>query len=137
METKSTLLQNIREDWSDSSQIRICEEILECLVSYENPEKLHLTYGILQNILSENYDRIQILKAIQYLSGDRVPLLRIRFEVLDNNGDCYSLTNEDVSKARKTGILLHPEKEDFIEDFEKKVFMYFVASDWVRANSVS
>ncbi|NEO83840.1 MAG: hypothetical protein F6J87_06195 [Spirulina sp. SIO3F2] len=137
METKLVLLQHIKKDWSESPQAKICEEILEYLISYKNPEKLHLTYGIIKKILSNGYSDIHILQALQYLSGDRVPLLKSKFEMIDDCGDEYLLDDEDVAVAQKTGVLFHPEKEEVVEDFENKVFIYFIASDWVRANTVS
>lgn len=130
MVTKETLKQLIFEDWNDAPQSQICTSILDYLLKGRFKESWHITHAHLRNAVG-NYDDAQILAAVQYLCGDKVNLLEIRFELIDESG-IYPLDNSEVRYAETTGRLVHPESGQLIDDFDEKVYIYFEPSSLVR-----
>ena len=97
--------------------------------------------SLIQNIINYTWDKVgqridskelfqfesslpDLLKALQYLSLDRIPLLEVRAELQDQ-GEVYEVS-EQISAALVKGTLTHPLTMEEIEDYERKVFIYFI-----------
>ena len=94
------------------------------------PNRLeHITHLMFADLLPQaNY---HILEAIQYLSGDRVRLLKTHFEFIDEDV-CEEVSPSQVSRACTTGTFYHPESGEAVEDFMDRIFMYFTPSSLAR-----
>ena len=130
--SKQKILEQIYQDWQQKPQSQICIAILDYLVRSNFKHLSHITYGSLRKIVEKAYDDQEILIAIQYLCGDRTPLLEAKFELIDNS-NYYDISNSELNEARETGQLLHPETGELIDDFEDKVFMYFQPNSLVKS----
>lgn len=130
MVTKEILEELIIEDWNGEPQSQICTSILEYLLNGSFKKSWHITHAHLRSAVG-NYDNAQILSAVQYLCGDRVNLLEMKFELIDETG-IYPLDNTEIKCAETTGGLTHPESGELISDFEDKVYIYFEPSSLVR-----
>jgi len=130
---KDQIYSRFAEDWGTSSlQVSICVKIFDYLLSRPFSQLKHLTYGSLKVAIKENTLDIDLLKAIQYLSGDRVPILLPHFEFIDEYDESFDLDNEDIRHAQKIGKLVHPRTGEYIENFEDKVVMYFTPSSFIQ-----
>jgi hypothetical protein len=130
--SKQQIEEQIHQDWLQKPQSQICIGILDYLVRSNSQHLSHITYGSLRKVVGNGFDNQDMLLAIQYLCGDRTPLLEAKFELIDN-GDYFDISNSELSEARETGQLLHPETGELIGDFEDKVFMYFQPSSLVKS----
>ena len=128
---KQQIEEQIHQDWLQQPQSQICIAILDYLVRSNSQHLSHITYGSLRKVVGKAYDNQDILAAIQYLCGDRTHLLEAKFELIDN-GNYFDISDDEMSKARETGQLLHPETGKLIGDFEDKVFIYFQPSSVVK-----
>mgnify|MGYP001791485957 CR=1 FL=1 len=128
---KQQIEEQIHQDWLQQPQSQICIAILDYLVRSNSQHLSHITYGSLRKVVGKAYDNQEILAAIQYLCGDRTHLLEPKFELIDND-DYFDISDDEMSKARETGQLLHPETGKLIGDFEDKVFIYFQPSSVVK-----
>ena len=124
--------KQIHEDWSQKPESKICFAIFNYLLENRQKSLKHITYGSLRKIAGVNNDDKSLLMAIQYLCGDKIHLLDARFELIDEDENCFNLSDSDLRIARKTGQLLHPKTRELISNFEDKVFMYFQASSLSR-----
>lgn len=122
---KNQVISYFAEDWGASSpQFSVCEKIFNYLLSRPLNQLKHLTHGSLKIAIGEYRSDIDFLKAIQYLCGDRVHVLSIHFELMENN-DYFQLDYDDIRDAQDTGRLVHPETGEYVDNFEEKVLMYF------------
>ncbi|MBD2167325.1 hypothetical protein H6G04_23320 [Calothrix membranacea FACHB-236] len=129
--SKELIIKQIYEDWGDSLQSEICVKLLDYLTQLPIDKQYHITFGSLKMVIGNKYTNIDLLKSVQYLCGDRTKLLDINFELLEDEV-FFKLSNSDVIDAKKTGELVHPETGDIVDDFEEKVFMYFVPSSLIK-----
>jgi hypothetical protein len=122
--SKQDILHTIVEDWGDQPQAHICAKIFNFLLSIDPSQITHITYGSLRQVVDSPTIDHKMMGAIQYLCGDRTPLLEAKFELIDDYGE-FDLTNSDVSEARLSGKLVHPETGEIVTNIEDKIFMYF------------
>ncbi|BDA76001.1 hypothetical protein CAL7716_101670 (plasmid) [Calothrix sp. PCC 7716] len=130
--SKKSLETQIYEDWGSNPESEICIALLNYLLRIPMDRSCHITFGSLKIAINNEHTDVELLKAVQYLCGDRTKLLEVNFELIENEENIFSLSKSDVAAARKTGMLIHPETGEIIEDFEEKVFMYFEPSYLVK-----
>lgn len=125
MLTKKDIYSRINFDFASSPEIAdACLTITEKILS-TSPSKLrHLTQrNILRWLNDGKIDRL--VNSICYLTGDRVPLLEMKFEFIEDE-EIIQISNEALAEADKTGILLHPTNKVPVENYKEKIFPYFV-----------
>jgi hypothetical protein len=146
---KNDIKNQIKKDWyldeiydqssSNSNLIySICMKILEYLEGTDLLTICHISIGSFRQIIStteleEIADNGLILLALQYLSGDKVHLLDIKFEFINEDDESYEVSKSELSHAKAVGSLVHPETGETICDFEEKVFIYFQPSSLAKA----
>jgi hypothetical protein len=130
---KYQIVSYFAEDWGESSpQFNVCKRIFDYLLSRPFEQITHLTFSVLRKVIGKEYSNVEILKVIPYLCGDRVHILSLHFEFVDENDNYIELEDEEVRQAKNTGKLVHPRTGEYIEDFENKVFMYFTPSSLIQ-----
>ncbi len=129
---KELIIEQIYEDWGDNSQSEICISVLNYLLDISIDHQCHITFGSLKIAVDEQHTDIELLRAVQYLCGERTKLLEINFEFIQDDENIFPLSNTEVKIAQKTGELIHPETGEIINDFEEKVFMYFEPSSLIK-----
>lgn len=126
---KDTIIQRIYEDLKDERQSKICTKVLEYLLN--TPKLCHITYGSIKIVINSNYTDAEILKAVQYLCGDSTNLLETGFEFIENE-EHYQISKDQVKFAQDTGIFVHPQTGEMIDNYKEKVFMYFKPSSLIK-----
>jgi hypothetical protein len=134
-DNKQEIIKNIYDDWGKKPQYYICISIFEYLLK-NHQKSWHLTYASLKQVVNlkynNKYNDEDILIAIQYLCGYRTHLLEIRFELIEDNEEIFDIPNEEIKRAEETGKLVHPETGEFVENYQNKVYMYFVPSSVIQ-----
>jgi len=127
------LKEKIKQDWVEqSSLLDICLEIIEYLISRPIKHLRHLTYSSLKIAVKGRYSDVDMLAAIQYLSGDAVAVLSLHFEFIDEYDESFDLDCQEVSEANKEGRLVHPRTGKYIENYKDKVLMYFTPGNFLK-----
>ena len=116
--------KRITEDWGKLPESHICHEILSYINKNLSKNISHLTYIRLSEIANLAQVNAPLLKSIQYLCGERVPLLEVKFELIDN-GLHHEVTVDEYNQALDDNYLNHPETGEVITDFKNKVHIYF------------
>jgi hypothetical protein len=109
--------------------------VFACLASYVfryHSDLKHLTYSRIASIAGTQ-DPCLILRATQYLSGERVRLLRMKFELILGD-ESYYLDDETIHAAEHDGVLIHPETGLPVDNYEKFVYPFFVPGEAVISN---
>ncbi|MEH2278672.1 MAG: hypothetical protein V7K40_28785 [Nostoc sp.] len=131
--SKEEVINQIYEDWGDNPQSEICFAVLDYLLRVPVKNLFHITYGSFKKVVGQNYTNDDVLKAIQYLCGERMNLLEMNFEIIENDENIFILSKEEVKIAQETGQLIHPETGKLVNNFKEKVFVYFQPSSLVKS----
>ena len=131
--SKQGIMNQIHEDWGDKPQSGICIAVLDYLLRVPTDSLCHITYGSLRKVVGLQYKDNELLKAIQYLCGERINLLEEKFELIENDDNIFALSNNEVGLAQATGKLFHPETGELVSNFKEKVFMYFKPTSIVKS----
>lgn len=130
---KNKIYSRFADDWeASSSQFDICVKIFDYLLSRPIEQLRHLTPGSLKVAIKENRSDTDLIKIIQYLSGDRMGVLSTHFEFVDEFENFYPLEYEDIKYAQNTGKLVHPKTGESVENYEDKVLMYFTPTALIK-----
>lgn len=138
-EIKNKIFSKFIEDWGESTpQFRVCVKIFDYISSRDFKQLRHLTYGNLKRVIGNEYSVLDLLKATQYLCGDRTEILLANFEFYDDKDDNYlPIDFDDVKIAKRTGRLVHPRTGEYITNFEDKVFIYFTPNPIVFDSKIN
>lgn len=129
---KKYIVDKIGADWGHNYvQSNICLDILDYLVKNADRNIKHITHSRLRDIVGQEYSDIDLLKAVQYLCGQSVHLLEIKFEFIDNEY-IHQLSKSEVKSAQENGGLVHPATGEYLMDFEDKIFIYFEPSKLIQ-----
>lgn len=90
-----------------------------------------MTYGGIRQIVGNSYSDAEILSSVQYLCGERVHLLDVGFELIEED-NYIPIESDEMRVAQKTGKLLHPETGQLLENYEDHVFLYFSSSEFSK-----
>lgn len=96
---------------------------------YSHNDLAHLTFTRLAKIVGSD-DSLLVLQMTQYLAGAAVPLLDVKFELIIED-EAFELEPEYLEEAQRTRKLMHPENGVEVEDYEEKIYPYFVPSQAV------
>lgn len=127
----SEAIDIIIDDFGDTSTSDICIDIIRYMSESPVDKLSHIAYGSIKTVLSQDYSDDDILKAIQYLCGDRVHLFDAGFEFIDGD-DVFHLSPSDVKMARTEGKLVHPRDGELLSDFGHNVFIFFQPSSLAK-----
>lgn len=132
MTSQRELIEQIKNDWSNTIQSKICIAILNYLFHDKRKNISHITYATLRKVTGDLYNDDDFMRAIQYLCGDRVKLLDVKFELIEDE-KFFDISNIELKEAEETGELVHPETGELIKDYQEKVFLYFQPSFLVKS----
>ena len=120
------LIKTIEHDWGDrSSHVDYCIRLIDYINNNKYQDVNHLTYSSFKNILTPKLNTQVLFEILSYLSGDKVKVLEIHFELIDDLENCYVLSKEDVSDLINHGTLAHPRSGTLIPSAKDKVHVYY------------
>ena len=121
---KDDAIARIREDLGRQPGVeRVCEAIVEYVASRSADLLQRVTFGALSK--AANLDTVtEVLPAVQYLSGSRLPLFETAYTFIDGEEE-FDLTDEDIGEARRTNVFYHPDLGKPVKDYESSIYVYF------------
>jgi hypothetical protein len=127
MADKDHIARIIASDWQDNPAKEICLRILDYV--YQRRFSIdHLSFGSIKKLIGDDFSEKDVFASLYYLMGSGVKVLEARYQFFEDEDRAIELDPIDVREAYHTGILIHPNTGISIDDFEKKVVMYFVPS---------
>lgn len=122
-------LSIIAEDIRPTEDQQAIFRLAEYIFAHKKDIK-HLTYSAIAQLVDVRGPE-KILRIAQYLSGERVKILEMKFELIID--DCITpLDDETVYHAETTGSLIHPDTGYPVENYSHHVYPYFVPSSEVE-----
>jgi len=121
---KDEALARVREDLGRYPDLeRVCEAIVKYVSTRSADMLQRITFRVLSSAagLSEIQD---VIPAVQYLSGSRVPLFEVAYMFIDGDEE-FDVSSEELAEARSTHIFYHPDLGEPVDNFEKSIYVYF------------
>lgn len=126
MKSKQEVFARIKEDFAPLPEVEAaCLLIAENIMSISPSRLRHLTQRNILRWLGGATEIDRLVKAICYLTGDRVPLLEMHFEFIDGDLVC-PVDDEVLAEAEYSGVFVHPVEFVVVPDFKEKIFPYFL-----------
>lgn len=116
----------LKTNWDDSPEFEFGQLIIDFLAA--NTDSVHITFSQFFELAKVNpiFDQDVVLNVVNYLSGNRLPLLKARFEYIDD--ETVELLDIDQVRAAKDGNI-NPITGVQDGDVGNKIFMFFCPSD--------
>lgn len=135
---KETAYRKIQMDLNDTPYFEICMDLFNFLTSERANRLNHITLGTLHRELkSREYSQQEtsrIVSAATYLSGARVHLLNIKFQLIDEETDeVFPVENDVLHEANLSGRFFHPETGEEVPDYKSKIYPFFEPSEELSA----
>ncbi|WP_299806635.1 hypothetical protein [Tardiphaga sp.] len=125
-------LENLRREllarWSDVPAADICMRILDFVESTPQNELHFLTFTTLCRAAGRTNIDVELLAAINILTGSRLALLDAHAMFIDEDENEHELSPEEIAEARETGTLVHPETGEIVGDYERYLVPFFSPS---------
>jgi len=104
--TKNTLAEMIEEDWGGDIVSNICLELMDYLIGLQYLVE-PMPFGFFCIVTNHKYKIGDLILAIQYLCGDRVNLLSLRFREESEEGGVKFTLNPNYDNCDKDKVFLH------------------------------
>lgn len=127
------LRKEILDRWPDVPAADICMKILDYVVSKPRDELHFLTLTTLCRATGRGEVDVELLAAINILAGSRLGLLESHALFVDDDESEHELTPEEISQARATGELIHPQTGEAVADYERHLIPFFSPSERLMA----
>lgn len=122
------------ERWRDDPPLAtLCLQIIDFMAAQKRGELQMLTFTSFMNATGKQEIDSQLLKAIAVLVNSSHALLVTHAMLVDEEDQEYEIAPEEWADARETGHLIHPLTGMPVEDFESKVFPFFVPSQYFQS----
>lgn len=123
------LRKELLDRWSDVPAAGICMKILDFVESTPTNELSFLTFTTLCRAAGKDKVDMDLLAAINILAGSRLALLDPHALFVDEDENEHELSREQISEARATGTLIHPETGEPVKDYEQHLIPFFSPSE--------
>lgn len=122
----------IRDDLFRTPNVaEACYRVLDWVRAQSEGARSHVS---LQRLLlaSAVDDLSQLAPVIRYLTGARVPLFNVVYELVEGD-DVERVDPDALYEAKHTGEFCHPVTGEVVPDYESKIVVYFAVSDAARS----
>jgi len=127
--------RHIAERWKDDVAARVCNSIIDYIVSNPASRSRYLTYSALKrisrNVPAESDD---VYRAAALLSS-RFSVLFLHFSFIDDSGKEYPLEDDDAKLILLDGWMDHPETRQRITDIAEHLYPYYEGNKPVLMSS--
>jgi hypothetical protein len=117
----ATIQSRVVEDWeADSLQSKLCVAIVSEL--RRAPRRFRLSE--LPELVGRQAPDRDVDKAAIYLASPRVRLLRLTFELNDEDGESYPVSPAALLRGIQQDAFEHPVTNEIVDGFREKIVMY-------------
>ena len=124
MKLSPQVLNYLEEDFASAPNLRIaCSRIVSFIETHSSDDVKYLSFAHLLDIVATNPE--ECFAAVQYLSGARSQVLEAKFEFIEDDL-IEEIDASDLFEAGESGVFYHPIEGVPVDDYQDKVFFYFV-----------
>ena len=134
MEIDREIKEDLMQCWSYAPQNEryAFERLLNHILDEPQSRLNHLTIGSFRRIINLNESDLnneKLLKIALYLVN-KPQLLEVGYELIEDD-EAWPLEISDVTEARKTGWLAHPDDGHPVYNYQERVTLYFAQSQYL------
>jgi hypothetical protein len=123
--TLEEIEEEYRRSWGELSVGPVCLDIISFLKTQPVHQSQFFSFKSLSRAAGRDAVDMDVLAALNLLTGSRRPLLQVHAMLIDEDGTEHELSLEELAGARRTGTLYHPVTREPISDFESRVVPLF------------
>jgi type III restriction enzyme len=117
----ASVQSRVVEDWgADSLQAKLSTAI----VSELRKKRQRFRLSELPGLVGRDAPDRDVDGAAMYLASHRVRLLRLSFELHEEDDDSYSISPAVLARGIREGVLVNPVTLEIVQDFREKIVMY-------------
>ena len=112
--------------------LALCLKILDHL-SQVGPQSLN--FSNLTEVVGKKRVDSEMLRALMVLTASERAVLELMGKFIDDDGNEYLIAPRILSATLRSGQFVHPKNQILVEDFERKLILYFVPTSAFLASS--
>lgn len=113
----------------NEDMMRLCANMLGDCAALDPSQAQHLTIGYFFKQYRQ-YNRDLVKQCVSYLSVIQPSPIMVGYEFFaDGDDEGRIIPNEDVAKALASGYFVDPVSGILVEEFEKKIFVFYRVSE--------
>lgn len=132
MNLVETLKAGLLERWGERPVTQLCLRIVDFLFAVPDGQLEMLTLTSLKNAAGKPEVDAELIAALSLLVSTTEHLLDSKLVLVDDDEQEHDIGKEEYAEARASGSLIHPDTGRAVQNFEGKIFPYFVASSRLR-----
>lgn len=125
MKYSTAYIASVRAIFGDGDECLAAEALFTHLEKF--PKTKHISIGLMHRIVSVPLSDHAIVRALQYLSGENVNFLRVKFEFLREEDDPHDISDVEARDVLNFQINPFTGRED--SEAAKKLLIYFEPKD--------
>ena len=125
--TLESIKSSIEKKWH-GRPAELSLSILDHVKSASAYERKMLSFNDLLYALGLQKVDGDLLAALNILVSSSQPLLSRGYLLIDDDGNEFEISSDEVADAKKHSSLVHPETGEEISDYERQLVLYFYPS---------
>lgn len=123
---ETQLREALPEDGQRTAEL--CLQIVRSLLKLPDHEGQFLTYTSLQKLANANAIDSQLVSAVAFLTSSRFAVLHPRGQLVDEEGNEFTLDNDEFQELIVSGTVVHPKTGEVIQNAKELVIPFFEKS---------
>jgi hypothetical protein len=116
----------LQQRWRDDPIVPLCMSIVDFVAALPSDQREMLTFRTFSQALGKNEIDDELMRALTILVSSRIAALDARALLVDEDESEHEIPPDDLSHARETGELIHPETGLPVVEYEARVIPFFV-----------
>ena len=118
----------LKHRWGQEPVVELCLAIIDFMSKVPVEQLQMLTFASFKDVAKKNELDSELLNAVTILTSSKVAALDTHAMLVDDDDREHEIPLEYLAHARLTGEFIHPETGEPVQDFEARVFPFFVPS---------
>lgn len=123
------LKAELQQRWPRNAVTELCYAIIEAMSTLPHEQMQMLTFSSFVNLTHRERIDEELIRAIGLLANTSLHALDSKFLFYDEFENAFEIEKQQLSEARESGVFVHPETGEPIEDFEGRIVPFFFPSD--------
>lgn len=121
MKTHAEVVHSVRMVFGTGAEWRVAQALLAYLDEF--PRTKHITFGFVHRLAPNRFSDSSVVRTLQYLAGEDIGLLQIKFEFLRDEDEPQDITDAEARGVLTASINPFTGHED--PEASKKLLIYF------------
>jgi hypothetical protein len=126
-------VKRVSEVLPDGEAAAAAADIVRGLARLTSQEMSLLSYNSLAGIIGWSSEKSELLRSVAALTSPELNVLAVLFIYVGLDDQSHLLSPADVSSARRNGYIVDPNTGAIDNEFDRRMYPYFRATDEFKA----